>query len=92
MYAFKETTKKQVLCWYYKQTKEIYLIHPEFMVANQEITDQFNQNLKINPKKVHDSTGEMKKSLKNRDCKQVSNQKYTKSHALLMIMVKLNTL
>ena len=34
------------------------------MVVNQEITDQFIQNLKSNPNKVHDLTGEMKKSLK----------------------------
>ena len=43
-----------------KQRK--YIIHPDFMVANQEITDQFIQNHKINPNKVHDLTGEMKKS------------------------------
>ena len=42
-----------------KQRK--FIIHPEFMVANQEITDQFIQNLKSNPNKVHDLTGEMKK-------------------------------
>ena len=34
------------------------------MVANQEITDQFIQNLKSNPNKVHDLTGETKKSFK----------------------------
>ena len=34
------------------------------MVSNQEITDQFIQNLKSNPNKVNDLTGEMKKSLK----------------------------
>ena len=45
-----------------KQRK--YIIHPEFMVANQEITDQFIQNIKSNPNKVHDLTGEMKRSLK----------------------------
>ena len=45
-----------------KQTK--YIIHPYFMVANQEITDQFIQNLKSNPNKVHDLTGEMKKPFK----------------------------
>ena len=45
-----------------KQRK--FIIHPEFMVANQEITDQFIQNLKSNPNKVHYLTGEMKKSLK----------------------------
>ena len=44
-----------------KQIK--YIIHPDFMVANQEITDQFIQNIKSNPNKVHDLTGEMKKSL-----------------------------
>ena len=43
-----------------KQRK--YIIHPDFMVANQEITDQFIQNLKSNPNKVHDLTGVMKKS------------------------------
>ena len=36
------------------------------MVANQEITDQFIQNLKSNPNKVHDLTGEMKKSFKKK--------------------------
>ena len=45
-----------------KQRK--YIIHPDFMVTNQEITDQFIQNLKSNPNKVHDLTGEMKKSFK----------------------------
>ena len=34
-----------------KQRK--YIIHPEFMVANQEITDQFIQNIKSNPNRVH---------------------------------------
>ena len=42
-----------------KQRK--YIIHPDFMVVNQEITDQFIQNLKSNPNKVHDLSGEMKK-------------------------------
>ena len=41
-----------------KQRK--YIIHPDFMVANQEITDQFIQNIKSNPNKVHDLTVEMK--------------------------------
>ena len=45
-----------------KQRK--YIIHPDFMVSNQEITDQFIQNIKSNPNKVHDLTGEMKKSFK----------------------------
>ena len=44
--------------------QKIYIIHPDFMVANQEITDRFIQNLKSNPNKVHDLTGEMNKSLK----------------------------
>ena len=42
-----------------KQRK--FIIHPEFMVANQEITDQFIRNIKSNPNKVHELTGEMKK-------------------------------
>ena len=58
-----------------KQRK--YIIHPDFMVANQEITDQFIQNLKINLNKVHNLTGEMKKYFKNRDWKLVSIHKYT---------------
>ena len=45
-----------------KQRK--YIIHPDFMAANQEIRDQFIQNLKSNPNKIHDLTGEMKKSFK----------------------------
>ena len=73
-----------------KQKK--YIIHPDSIVANQEITDQFIQNLKSNPNKVHDLTGEMKKSLKNRDWKKLSIHKYIKSHASLTVMVKLNTL
>ena len=44
-----------------KQRK--YIINPEFIVSNQEITDQFLQNLKSNPNKLHDLTGEMEKSL-----------------------------
>ena len=61
MYAIKEITEKQVLRWDNKQTK-IYIIHPDFMVDNKEMTDQFIQNLKSNPNKVHDLTGKMKKS------------------------------
>ena len=33
---------------------------------NKELIDQFIQNLKINPNKVHDLKGEMKKSLKKK--------------------------
>ena len=42
-----------------KQIK--YITHTDFMVANQEITDQFIHNFKINTNKVHDLTGEMRK-------------------------------
>ena len=45
-----------------KQRK--YIIHPNFMVDNEEITDQFIQNLKRTPNKVHHLTGAMKKSFK----------------------------
>ena len=61
------------------------------MVANQEITDQFVLSIKSNSNKVHELTDETKKSLKKRDWKQVSNNKYTKSHASLTIIVKQNT-
>ena len=65
-----------------------FIIHPEFMVANNIIADKFIQNIKSDPNKVHDLTSEMKRSLKNRDWKKVSNCKYTKSHASLTMMVK----
>ena len=38
-----------------------FIIHPEFMVANQNITDQFIHNLKINPNKIHNLTGKIDK-------------------------------
>ena len=44
-----------------KNKQRKYIIHPDLMVANQEITDKFIQNLKSNPNKVQDLTGEMKK-------------------------------
>ena len=62
VYAIKDNTKKTVICWYYRK-KEKFIIYPEFMIVNHTITDQFIQNLKINPNKVHDLTGEMKRSL-----------------------------
>ena len=49
MYAIKDITEKKVLRWDYKQTNTKYIIYPDFMVANQEITDQFIQNIKSNP-------------------------------------------
>ena len=45
-----------------KQRK--FIIHPEFLVSNYKITDQFIQNLKSNPNTVHELTDEMKRSLK----------------------------
>ena len=39
------------------------------MVAIQEITDRFIQNLQSNPNKVHELTGEMKKSFKKQRLK-----------------------
>ena len=39
-----------------------YIIHSDFMVAIQEIKDQFIHNLIGNPNKVNDLTGEMKNS------------------------------
>ena len=51
--------KSKFFIWITNKQRK-YIIHPDFMVANQEITDQFFQNLKSNPNKVHDLTGEMK--------------------------------
>ena len=65
----------------------IYIIHPDFMVDNEEITDQFIQNIKRIPNKVHQLTDVMKKSFKKRDWKQISIPKYTKSHASMKVMV-----
>ena len=45
----------------FKQRK--FIIHPEFMVYNHIIADQFIQNLKSSPNKVHDLPSEMKRSL-----------------------------
>ena len=87
MYAIKEITEKQVLCWDYKQTKKIYIFHPDFMVANQEITDQFIQNLKSNPNKVHDLTGEMKKSSKKQRLETSIHTQIHKSPESLTVMV-----
>ena len=42
-----------------KQIK--FIIHPEFMVANHKITDQFIHNFKSNLNKVHELTGETKR-------------------------------
>ena len=44
--------------------QKIYIIHPDFLVDNKEITDKFIQNLKRIPNKVHHLTGAMKKSFK----------------------------
>ena len=44
--------------------QKTYISHPDFMVDNEEITDQFIQNLKRIPNKVHHLTGVMKKSFK----------------------------
>ena len=47
MYAIKEINEEEVLRCDYKQ-KYIYIIHPDFMIDNKEITDQFIKNLKEN--------------------------------------------
>ena len=67
--------------------QNIYIIHPNFMVDNKEITDQFIKNLKRKPNKVHNLTGVMNNSFKKRDWKQISFHKYTKSHSSLTVMV-----
>ena len=59
--------------------QKIYIIHPDFMFDNKEMIGQFIQNLKITPNKVHNLTGVMKKSFKNRDWKQASFHIYKKN-------------
>ena len=62
MYAIKENTKSKFFVGIINKQRK-FVIHTEFMVANHKIADQFIQNLKSNPNKVHDLTGEMKISL-----------------------------
>ena len=59
--------------------KQIYIIHPDFMVDNKEITDQFIQNLKRTPNKVHHLTGAMKKSFKKQRSETNLNHQIHKS-------------
>ena len=40
-----------------------FIIHPEFMVSDHIIADQFIQNLNSKPNKVHELLSEMKRSL-----------------------------
>ena len=56
-----------------KQRK--FIMHPEFMVANHIIADQFIQNIKSNPKNVHDLLIEMKRSIKKQRLEKVSKCK-----------------
>ena len=60
MYAIKEINEEQVLCWDYKYIY-INIIHPHLMVDNNKKTDQFIQNLKRIPNKVHHLIGVKKK-------------------------------
>ena len=62
LYAFKQNTKIKFFAGItVKQRK--FIIHPEFLVANHIISDQFIQDFKSNPNKVHDLPSEMKISL-----------------------------
>ena len=87
LYEIKENTKSKVFVGITVKQRN-FIIHPEFTAANHNISDQFIQNLKSNPKKVHDLTGEMKRTLKTQRLEKVSNCKYTKLHVSLTIMVK----
>ena len=68
-----------------KQQK--YIIHPDFMVDNKEIIDQFIQNLKSKPNKVHNLTGEMKKSFQKKRLETNILPQIQKYHASLKVMV-----
>ena len=59
----KRSTKSKLFAGITNKQRK-YIIHPDFMDEKKEITDQFIQNLKSNPNKVHELTGEMKKSFK----------------------------
>ena len=63
MYSIKYITKNIQLFVGITGKGRKFIIHPEFMFANHKIIDEFIQNLKINPNKVHDLTCEMKRSL-----------------------------
>ena len=58
----KRSMKSKFFVGITKKKIYIYIILPDFMVDNEEITDQFIQNLKRIPNKVHHLTGVMKKS------------------------------
>ena len=64
MYACKENTKKTKFFVGITVKQIKFIIHPEFMVVNHIIADQFIQNLKSYPNKVHDLLSEIKISLK----------------------------
>ena len=68
-------------------TKKNKIIHPDFMVDNEEITDQFIQNLKRIPNKVQHLTGVMKESIKKQRLETNILPQIQKSHALLTFMV-----
>ena len=58
----KRSLKSKFFVGITKKKIHIYIFHPDFMVDNKDITDQFILSLKSNPNKVHNLTGEMKKS------------------------------
>ena len=61
-----------------KQRK--FIFHPEFMVANHIIADQFIQNLNSNPNKVHDLPSEMKRSLLKTEIEKKYQTANTENH------------
>ena len=72
--------------------KSEFIIHPEFLDANNIKSDPFIQNLNCKPNMVHDLSRKIKISIKNRDDRTVSNIKYTKLYRSLAIMVKQNAM
>ena len=63
MYAIKDNTKSKFFVGITDKQRK-FIIQFEFMVVNEKHTNQFIQNLKSNPNKVHDMTREIKRSLK----------------------------
>ena len=55
-----------------------FIIHPEYFDANNIFSHPFIHNLKHKSNMVQDMSRKMRIALKKRDCRTVSNSKYTK--------------
>ena len=60
--------------------QSMFIINPEFILANHIIADQFIQNLKSNPDKVHDLPSEIKRSHKKTEIGKKYQTANTQNH------------